>query len=110
MVDGPNAANIVFGADCARCPVTGRHFEQGSGALPHEQQTANFVRERDYVADLPKEGERCPQTGREYECGSGALTRTRQTARFLDELSPAEKASRLRAAQALSAISPVGSA
>ena len=36
MADGPNSANLVFGVDCQRCPVTGRHFEQGSGALTFE--------------------------------------------------------------------------
>src|SRR5947207_8046252 len=68
-------------ADC--CPVTGRVFEVGSGALPKEQQSANFVRERDRAAGLPKEGERCPKTGRLYECGSGAHRRAEQTASFV---------------------------
>jgi hypothetical protein len=91
MPEGPNSANLVFGADCERCPVTGRHYEQGSGALSHEAQTANFLREAGHVADMPKSGDVCPQTGREYECGSGAHTKRAQTARFLSELTPAEK-------------------
>ena len=62
-------------SDSDRCPVTGRLFEVGFGALPKDQQSANFVRERDRAAGLPKEGERCPKTGRLYECGSGAHTR-----------------------------------
>jgi hypothetical protein len=35
----------VFGADAVRCKVTGRVYEQGSGALPHEEQTRLFVRQ-----------------------------------------------------------------
>jgi hypothetical protein len=64
------------------CPTTGRRFEQGSGALSHEAQTALFVAERDRLADMPKPGEVCPKTGRAYEVGSGAHTRAEQTARF----------------------------
>ena len=49
MADTENADNLVFGLGnpMRRCPVTGRPFEVGSGALPEEQQTANFIRERD---------------------------------------------------------------
>jgi hypothetical protein len=35
----------VFGVDAVRCPTTGRVFEQGSGALPHAEQTRHFIRE-----------------------------------------------------------------
>lgn len=35
----------VFGADAVRCKVTGRVYEQGSGALPHEEQTKLFIRQ-----------------------------------------------------------------
>ena len=100
----------MFGHDAERCPETGRMFEQGSGALPREQQTANYVRERDRLADMPKPGERCLQTGREFECGPGALTKTRQSAIFLSELSPADKARRQAAFDALVAATPAGQA
>jgi hypothetical protein len=100
----------MFGHDAERCPETGRMFEQGSGALSREQQTANFLREAGRAADIPKEGERCVQTGREYECGSGAGPKTAQTARFLDEVSPAEKAQRKEAFDALVAAIPQGQA
>jgi hypothetical protein len=75
----------IFGEGCEYCPETGRPYERGSGALSKEAQTANFVRERDRFADMPKHGERCLQTGREFECGRGALTKTRQTELFLRE-------------------------
>jgi hypothetical protein len=110
MAEGPNSANLVFGGDCERCPVTGRHYEQGSGALEREAQTANFVRERDRLADMPKPGERCPQTGREYECGPGAQTKRAQTARVLSELPPAEKEKRAAAMFALAEAMPAGQA
>jgi hypothetical protein len=71
-----------------RCPQTGRAFEVGYGALPKDQQTANFVRERDTAADKPKQGERCPITGRLYECGWGSLTKTAQTALFVRDAHP----------------------
>lgn len=35
----------VFGLDAQRCAVTGRVYEMGSGALPHEEQTRLFVRQ-----------------------------------------------------------------
>jgi hypothetical protein len=77
----------------ARCPVTGRRYEDGSGALPHEEQTAMFIRDAAIKADTPTDSgfphhirPRCPQTNREYECGPGAGTRAQQTARFLEEL------------------------
>lgn len=114
MTDTANSENLVFnlGGDSAhpRCDVTGRLYELGSGALSHEQQTANFVRERDFAGTPPKEGERCVQTDREYECGSGALSKERQTAVFLSELSPAEKSQRASAAAALNAVPPAGNA
>lgn len=40
--------DLVFGGDPAeraRCAITNRRFEFGSGALPFEQQTAMFLRE-----------------------------------------------------------------
>lgn len=52
----------------------------------------------------------CPQTGRPYEVGIGSLSKERQTANFLSELSPAEKAQRAKAAAALNAAAPAGSA
>jgi hypothetical protein len=49
MADTANSDNLVFGLgnSMRRCPVTGRAFEVGSGALSEEQQTAMFIRERD---------------------------------------------------------------
>jgi hypothetical protein len=48
--------HLVFGLgeEIQRCPRTGRAYENGSGALSHEQQTANYLREavRD---DMPLE-------------------------------------------------------
>jgi hypothetical protein len=73
------------GQAVARCPRTNRAYEQGSGALSHEQQTENYVREAQIAADMPKEGERCVQTGREFMVGVGALPRTIQTANFFRE-------------------------
>jgi len=113
MTDTTNSENLVFnlGDDVtARCPATGRLFEAGSGALPHEQQTANFVRERDRGADMPKAGETCVQTGREFECGRGCLPKSAQTAQFLNELSPADLAQRKAAFDALVAATPAGAA
>jgi hypothetical protein len=101
---------LVFGHDAARCPTTGRFFENGSGALPRNEQTAMFLREQAIEADRPKEGDSCPQTGRAYECGVGALSKTRQTEIFLGELSPAAKAQRQASANALAAIEPAGRA
>jgi hypothetical protein len=75
----------IFGEGTEYCEHTGMPFERGLGALSKEAQTANFIRERDRLADMPKPGERCTQTGREYECGSGAHTKTRQTELFLRE-------------------------
>jgi hypothetical protein len=110
MADGPNSANLVFGADCERCPVTGRHYEQGSGALSHEAQTANYIREAGIAADMPKHGEVCPQTGRAYETGSGCGSKTWQTKQFLAELPPEQQAQRKAAAQALHDAEPAGQA
>jgi hypothetical protein len=93
-----------------RCPRTGRIYEDGSGALSKEEQTALFMREAAIAADMPHSGEFCPQTGRQYEIGGGAQTKTQQTERFLDELSPAAKAQRQAAANALFAIEPSGRA
>jgi len=72
----------VYGAGAERCEITGRIFENGSGALPREQQTAMFLREAAVARDMPSEGERCPETNIPFEVGSGALTRARQTANF----------------------------
>jgi hypothetical protein len=118
MVDQPNQDVLVFSHGdpnvTARCPKTGRLFEAGSGALPHEQQTANYVREAAqeaaFAADAPKDGEFCPQTGRPYEVGSGALTKTAQSRMFLQDLSPAQKMQRADASAALNAIPIWGSA
>ena len=92
MADTANSDRLVFGLgeEIQRCPKTGRAFERGSGALSHEQQSANFVREAAHTADMPKDGERCPKTGRFYEFGRGALTKAAQTAMFLREASPEE--------------------
>lgn len=109
MAKEPNDhKNNIFGQGFETCPETGRPYEVGSGALPNEEQTANFVRERDWRADLPKPGETCPQTGRAFECGSGAHTKTMQTERFLSELPPGERARRKANAQALFAATPAG--
>ena len=92
MADQPNAENLVFSLGdprvTARCEKTGRLFEVGSGALPHAEQSANFVRDAARAADMPKNGECCPKTGRFYEFGSGALTKTQQSALFAREASP----------------------
>jgi hypothetical protein len=93
-----------------RCPRTGRIYEDGSGALSKEEQTALFEREAAIAADMPKLGERCPQTGRPYERSIGALSKMRQTANFLAELSPAAKVQRKADADALAAVEPAGSA
>jgi hypothetical protein len=100
----------IFGEGFERDPITGRPFEVGSGALPHDQQAANFLREQNYQSDLPKMGERCAQTGREYMCGSGTPTKAVQTRHFLSELSPDEKAQRTAPAAALHAATPAGQA
>jgi hypothetical protein len=90
MADTANSDKLVFGLgeEIQRCPKTGRAYEVGSGALSHEQQTANFVREAARFGDMPKDGECCPKTGRFYEFGSGALTKTLQSALFVREASP----------------------
>jgi hypothetical protein len=112
MADTANSDKHVFGLgeEIQRCPQTGRAYEVGSGALPRDQQTANFVREAARAANMPKDGESCAQTGRFYEFGSGALTKTAQTKIFLSELSPAEKAAREAAFHAFVAIPPAGAA
>jgi hypothetical protein len=110
MPEGPNSANLVFGADCELCPVTGRHYEQGSGALSHEQQTANFVREADIAAVMPKHGDVCPQTGRTYETGYGCGSKAWQTRQFLAELPPEQQEQRKAAAQVLHDAEPAGRA
>ena len=101
---------LVFGHDAARCPMTGRFFENGSGALPRNEQTQMFLREQAIEEDRPKEGESCPQTGRPYSAGSGALPKSVQRLNFLSELSPALKAQRQASANALAAIEPAGRA
>src|SRR6266481_4633254 len=101
MTEPTHLDNIMFGVGHERCPETGRPYECGSGALSKEQQTANYVRERDHLADMPKEGEVCPQTGREYECGSGCGTKSNQTRAFIAELPEAEKRQRAANAAAL---------
>ena len=94
-----------------RCPHTGRPYEDGSGALPKEEQTALFLRDAAIAAlDMPREGEVCPQTGRQFEVGLGARTRAQQTERFLAELPAEAKADRQAAANALFAIEPAGRA
>lgn len=93
-----------------RCPRTGRIYEDGSGALSKEEQTALFLRDAWIEADMPKPGECCVQTGRPFQIGSGARTRTEQTERFLAELPPAAQAERQAAANALFAIEPAGRA
>ena len=103
VLDGPSRA-----AEC--CPITGRFFENGFGALPRQEQTAMFLRERAIANDMPREGESCPQTGRPYDCSVGALWKTLQTANFLAELSPAAKVQRQANANALFAVEPVGRA
>ena len=69
----------------ARCPVTNRPYEDGCGALSRQEQSSIFVREAEWSADMPQEGEVCPQTGRKFEIGSGALPKTLQTANFLKD-------------------------
>ena len=101
---------LCSGVKVERCPRTGRVFEDGSGALSREQQTANFVREAAIAADMPRDGERCSQTGRFYECGSGALPKSMQTANFIDQLPPERKARRRANAEKLMAAEPAGKA
>ncbi|KJC59900.1 hypothetical protein UP10_14485 [Bradyrhizobium sp. LTSPM299] len=114
MADTANSEGLVFNlgrdANHPRCKVTGRPYEVGSGALPHEQQTANFVRERGRLADMPKDGEVCAQTGRLFETGSGCLPKAAQTRTFLSELSPDDKTQRKAAFDALVAAEPAGKA
>jgi hypothetical protein len=104
----------------ARCSITNRPYEAGSGALPHEEQTALFVQEKAIQDDLPKPGERDPQTGRLYETStlaSGfhgasafAQTKTAQSRRFLEELPDDIKAERQANANKLLAVEPKGRA
>jgi hypothetical protein len=58
MADTANSEKLVFGlgdpAVTERCSITGRLFEVGSGALSHADQSANFVREAQRAADIPK--------------------------------------------------------
>jgi hypothetical protein len=113
-MDTANSEKLVFNLgddpNHPRCSVTGRLFEVGSGALSHAEQSANFAREAALAADMPKPGERCAQTGREFEGGSGSLSKTAQTRQFLGELSPAQKAQRVEAYDALVAMIPEGRA
>jgi hypothetical protein len=94
MADTANSERGVFSLGdptvTARCEKTGRLFEVGSGALPHTEQTSNFLREAARDGDMPKHGEICGRTGRPYETGSGCLTKTAQTAAFLREANPAQ--------------------
>jgi hypothetical protein len=114
MADTANSESSVFSLGdpdvTARCPATGRLYEVGSGALSHEQQSENFIRQATASGDRPREGERCAQTGREFECGSGALPKTAQTRRFLSELPPEQQAARKAAFEALVAAEPAGQA
>jgi hypothetical protein len=114
MADTANSESLVFNLsrdpNHPRCKVTGRLFELGSGALPFDQQSANFIAEQNHAADRPTEGERCIHTNREFQVGSGALSKTAQSRQFLSELSPAEKLQRASAATALNAMPPAGSA
>jgi hypothetical protein len=84
----------------ARCARTNRLYEVGSGALPHAEQTANFVREAARDGDMPKSGEICDRTGRPYEVGSGCLPKAAQTAAFLREANPVKAAAADRLAMA----------
>jgi hypothetical protein len=102
--------DLVFGVGHEKCPITGRPYEVGIGSASKDRQTANFIADRDASLDRPKEGERCPQTGREFEVGSGSLSKAAQTARFLSEQTPAEKAQRVAAFEALNAAEPAGKA
>jgi hypothetical protein len=92
MADTANSEALVISLGdpnvTARCPKTGRLFEVGSGALPHDQQTANFVRERNHAADMPCAGE-CAPGGRAYESGRGCLTKTAQRAAWERDANPA---------------------
>jgi hypothetical protein len=110
MADPTNSDNLVFGEDHERCSISGRPYENGSGALSKEAQTANFLREAGRSADMPKPGEVCAQTGRAFDTGPGAQTRTAQSARFLSELPEEQKAERRANAEALFATTPAGSA
>jgi hypothetical protein len=110
MPEGPNSANLVFGADSPTCSVTGRKFEVGSGALPFEQQTENYIREADIAAAMPKHGEVCSQTGRPYSTGSGCGSKAWQTRQFLAELPPEQQEQRRAAARALHDVDPSGHA
>jgi hypothetical protein len=97
----------IFGEGCEYCPQTGRPFEQGVGALTKEQQTANFLRDRHFAADMPKPGEICGRTSRPYEVGSGCLTKTAQTAAFLREANPVKAAADDRFAKTVEAATEV---
>jgi TPR repeat protein len=114
MADHANQEKHVFSLGdpnvTARCPKTGRLYEAGSGALSHEQQTANYVREAAAAGDMPRDGEQCLQSGKFYETGSGCHTKAIQSRRFLNELSPEEKAQCVAAAAALAAVTPSGQA
>lgn len=110
MVDPDKYASLVFGEGFERCPRTGRPFERGIGALSKSNQTAMFLREAAFNAGEPKEGETCVQTGRAFDCSNGAPTKPVQTEQFLRELSPADKAERQAAANALAAVQPAGTA
>jgi hypothetical protein len=93
MVEHANQEKLVFSLGdpnvTARCPVTNRLYEAGSGALSHQQQTAAFVRERDIAADMPRPGE-CAPDGRPYETGAGCLTKSAQRAMWSREADPAQ--------------------
>ena len=93
-----------------RCPVTSRPYEDGSGALSHEEQTALFIREAAIAADMPHEGECCLQTGRRYEVGAGAFPKSVQTAHFLNEMPAEFKAQRQAAFEKLRDLATMGSA
>ena len=94
MTRGFDPYVLCAGEPVERCQKTGRIYARGSGALSHEQQTANFLAEVARAADMPKPGERCLQTGREFECGHGALPKSFQIANFLVELPAEAKAGR----------------
>ena len=88
----------------------GVFLKSGSGALPHDEQTALFIREAAIGADRPKEGDSCGQTGRPYDCSVGALGKTAQTLRFLEELPAELKAQRQANFEALKSAQPQGKA
>jgi hypothetical protein len=117
MNDDPYA-NGILGAPqvVERCPITGRIYESGSGALSHAEQSAMFRQEAAIAADMPKEGEVCAQTGRPFEVcaprgGPRWLeTKQAQTQRFLAEAPPDFKSQRRADFEAFRDLEPQGRA